>query len=266
MKWPSVSLRPWSTTTGSEAGPVASGSATDAELNDLPDYEARALEELRHEVLGLFGDDCEKLSENDGWQMFNAKKASAYDVTKRDEMLLRVLRYNLLNVSKAGLQIRRTFEWRAIENVSMKPLDVLNGATIGLPAAKVTFCEKKDEIVVICITEAYVRREVDHEKQTLGFTKLLDHFFYDKQGPRAKRVTAVADFTNLSAKNVDLIAMKNGISVYMNHFPDIFHKIFLMNYPRFIHGGKFFIFIFICCFLKTSVFSGAKTKNRALYL
>lgn len=238
VKWPSMSLRPWSTSAGSGgAGSDASERATDAKLTELPAHEARALDVLRSQVAQIFEKEHEKLGGNDGWRAFHSQDAD--DMTRRDEMLLRVLRYNLLNVSKASLQIKQTLEWRVTENVSMKSLDVLNGAIIGLPAAKMCLSKKNDQLLVICIAEAYVRREVDHEKQFVGVAKLFDHFFYDEQGPLAKSVTAVVDFTNMSAKNVDLIGMKNGINIYMNHFPEVFHKIFLLNYPRFIHGGTF---------------------------
>lgn len=235
--WRSVSLRPWASTAAEETGAEASsGAATDAELGALPAHEAGALEKLRGEVGGLFEARWDKLSSVDGWQAF--REGGTAGSSELDEMLLRVLRYNLLNVARASVQVGRTLEWRCVDRVCAKSLDVLDGASVGLPTAPVRFCKRGRELLVVCISEAYVRRDVDHQKQSVGIAKIFDHLFYDRDGPLAKKVTAVVDFTNMSTKNVDLVGMRNGINVYMSHFPEIFHRVFLLNYPRFIHGGK----------------------------
>lgn len=243
VKWPVVpsSLRSWTSSRSVDAG--ASTAPTDALLGELPPHEEKALGRLRTEISTTLSVACAELPPSDGWRAF-IEPGQLYQ-RKRDEMLLRVLRYNLLNVEKSVTQIKESLEWRMTVAPCSKSMDVLTGATVGLPIAQVCEGKQSGDVLLFSLAEAYIRRDVDHEKQRVGIAKMFDYIVYDNSGLQANRVTVVIDFTNMSSKNVDLLGTRNGIHIYLSHFPDLFDQIFLLNYPRFVHGGEFFQYYFL---------------------
>lgn len=235
VKWPSLSIpvRPWGPSANDDAKEETK--ATDAVLECLPPHEARKLEEFREAAGIIFDEESPKLSLHDSWHKLN--DADERQTTKRDEMLLRVLRYNSLDVEKAGIQIRRTLEWRASMELCAKSTDVMMEPSAGLSVVPICVGKRPGDILMFSPARAYIRRNIDYEKQRIGIAKMFDHIVYDETGPQACRVTVVVDFSDMCVKNVDIFGLRNGINIYLNHFPDLFDRVLLLNYPKFIHGG-----------------------------
>lgn len=225
VKWPTLSKRSHS----------SSLQATDAQLHELPEHEAEALLQLQAATRGTIEASKPKLPECDPWVSLNDEQQSSM----RDEILLRFLRYNALSVEKAQHQMETALKWRADFRVASLSTDVVHGAEVGIPITFLSTNKETDDALLLCLAESYVRREVNHAKQETGAAKLFDYMLYDVNGPRARRGSLVVDCTNLSYRNVDVVALKNGIFLYLNYFPDIFNKILIINYPKFMHGGKF---------------------------
>lgn len=217
MKWGSASNRP---------------TATDAKLAELPAHEKEALDNLRHACEGCINELCDKLPECDEWRHL----AEESHHTLRDEILLRFLRYNVLNVEKARVQMEEALKWRRTSMVASLSEDVIRGFEVGIPIAQLTDKNKDGEVLYVCISEGYMKQRVDHEKQKVGGGKMFDLILYDVKGPRADRGSIVIDFSNIGVSHIDLTALKNGVVLYLNYFPEVFNKIMFINYPRIIYG------------------------------
>lgn len=208
--------------------------ATDEPVDRLPHHEREALSHLialsTDAIVGAKG----QLPECDVWRELN----NGDHERLRDEILMRFLRYNVLSVEKAHRQILATLKWRTNSLVSTLSPNVMLGTEVCIPIAHLSTVPATGDVLLFSLGEAYERKQVNHPKQETGIAKLFEHLLYDASGPHAKRSSVVVDCTNLSVRNVDLIGLKKGIFLYTNYFPDVFYKILLINYPKFVYGGK----------------------------
>lgn len=205
---------------------------TDAPLHLLPDYEQAALDQLRDRTENVVEELSKTLPECDSWSRLSSHSHSQL----RDEILLRFLRYNVLNVDKSAVQMEGALKWRRQSMVATLSEDVMKGLQVGIPIAQVTDCNEQGEALYICVSSAYAKAQVDHEKQTTATGKMFDFIMYDLNGPQVKHGFIIVDFTDVGLSNIDLIAVKNGIVVFLNYYPDVFRKIIFFNYPRIVYG------------------------------
>lgn len=98
------------------------------------------------------------------------------------------------------------------------------------------------EVLLYSPVRFYVKGQVDHASQKTAVKTFFEHMVYMKEGPLALSSIAVLDFKGMSMKNVDLVATKNGIRVFVDYYPELFKKIFVINYPSWLHGSKFSCF------------------------
>ena len=161
------------------------------------------------------------------------------DQNEQETLLKRILQFNNFDVERANKQLHNTLHWRSSSAISSKNIDLIYGLTAGIPVSIVT--THHDHVFTIAIAERYLKSKVDHSHQQLAVSRMLEHFVYDRDGPRTSKVTIVVDFTDFTFRHVDIIGLKNGISIYMNHYPEVIHKVFLVNYPRLLYGGMFIV-------------------------
>lgn len=227
---PSVKLPSFSSWTSRSS---SAGTATDAPLDQLPEHESKPLSDLRERSFALLTASSANLPTCDVW----AHLTESANAQLRDEVLLRFLRYNGLNVERAEGQLRQTVDWRRSSGIATVGVTRMHGHTVGLPILTLGEPRSSGDMLFFSLAEAYVRRVVDHTQQQLGVAKMFDFLLYDTPGPHVRRASVVVDFTNLSMRNVDLAGLRAGIIIYMSYFPDVFHQILFINYPKFIYGG-----------------------------
>lgn len=206
--------------------------ATDALLDQLPNHEQEALDKLRERTDSAIKELSESLPECDSWR--NLRDESHWQL--RDEILLRFLRFNGLNVDKSAVQMEEALKWRGRSMVATLSEDIIKGMQVGLPIAQLTEPNEQGDVLYVCLSDAYIKAQVDHEQQETAVGKMFDIILYSPNGPQAKQGFIVVDFTNLGWNNIDLIGVKNGIIIFLNYFPDVFGKIMFVNYPRIVHG------------------------------
>lgn len=212
----------------------ATAAATDEPINRLPQHEKDALSHLISVSADAIVDAKGRLPDCDVWRELNDGEHDKL----RDEILIRFLRYNVLSVEKAHRQVISTLNWRTNSLISTLSPNVMLGNEVCLPMAHLSTDPLTGDVLLFSLAEGYERKKVNHAKQETGIAKLFEHLLYDADGPRASRSSVVVDCTNLSVRNVDLVALKKGIFLYTNYFPDVFYKILLINYPKFVYGGK----------------------------
>lgn len=171
---------------------------------------------------------------------------------EQEALLKRILQFNNFDVERANKQLHSTLHWRSSSAISSKHVDLMYGLPAGIPISVVA--THHDHVLTVAIAEKYLKSMVDHSHQQLAVSRMLEYFVYDRDGPRTSKVTVVVDFTNFAFRHVDITGLKNGISIYMNHYPEVIHKVFLVNYPKFLYGGMF-ICILLYSFINRSSFS-----------
>lgn len=155
---------------------------------------------------------------------------------------MRFLRFNAGHVERAMKQLGSVLAWRAKVRIAAQPASAMRGMRAGIPVCVMDAVGHVGQRLFFAAAERYVKREVDHVVQEVGVAKMFEYMLYDVDGPRIKGVDVVVDFTGFSAKNIDLYGLKIGVSTYLNYYPDVFHRILLINYPKFLYGGKFGFF------------------------
>lgn len=220
LKWPSLNLQ---TQTPSPD--------EDAPLSVLPANERVALDALISLAEPLLSSPPAALPSCDPWN-------GLHDNTElRDHVLLRLLRFNGLSAEQAASQLRSTLSWRAKSRIAEQPCDTMRGMAAGIPLTLLEPVGEEGARLFFVAAEQYVKKNADHDVQEVGVARMFEHMLYDVDGPRAKRCEVVVDLTGFSVKNVDLVSMKTGVSTYLDFYPDVFHKILLINYPKFLYGG-----------------------------
>lgn len=206
----------------------------DAPLDHLPSNERSALDSLISKSHHFFTQPPHPLPPSDPWATLHMSNP-----TERDEILLRLLRFNALSVERSLRQLRATLDWRAQYKIAEQPVTIMQGPRAGIPLVLLDAHGVNGESLFFTSADRYVKRNVDHRIQSVAVAKMFDHMIYSLQGPRVKRGVVVVDFTGFSMKNVDIFGLKNGVSTYVAHYPDIFYRILMVNYPRFMYSGKF---------------------------
>ena len=239
VKWPSLLTR-----SSSSAIP------TDAPLHALPDTELIPLNSLRQSFHKYIQTHKTSLPDCDLWRSFDELE------DERDLTLLRLLRYNSLNVEKAEKQLESIFQWRASNRIAEVSEEAIHGPKVGIPVVKVGNVTENGSALIFSSAEGYCKKAVDHALQEVGVAKMFDQILYGQGEKRVKYCTVLIDFTNFSMKNIDLYGMKSGITTYLSYYPDIFDKIILIHYPKFIYG-----------FWKAiAPLLDARTRNRVIWL
>lgn len=220
VKWPTLSMPSILTRSAEE-------SLEDAPLNALPEPERKALNLVREKYGVVFEQKKELLPQKDRWRRL--------DGVQRDEMLLRFLRYNALHVENTVKQLEETLQWRGAKKIAEQSDDVLYGMDAGIPVAQLGKVKENGDGLFFSLAEGYDKKGVNHKIQQVAAARMFERIVY-AEGVCVKRGTVVIDFSEFSVKNVDLYGLKNGVSTYVKHYPDVFHKILLINYPRFMYG------------------------------
>lgn len=207
----------------------------DAPLSSLPATERNALDTLISKSQDILSPSSEKLPACDPWRCLHTSNEEL-----RDEILIRLLRCNNLSIEKSLKQLCATLEYRATSAVAQLPVEKMQGRSTGIPVALLE-TKSKDKGTRLFYTAAadYIKKDVDHKIQEVGVAKMFEYMMYDSNGPQVKKAVVVVDFTGFGVRNVDLVATKNGVGIYTRHYPDMFHKILLINYPKLIYGGTF---------------------------
>lgn len=219
---PASFMRTFSTSAAAEPAPLE-----DAPLSALPACEEKALLALEAQ-LGDAVFSTAVLHDADPWR-------GLPDPHKRG-LLLRFLRYQALAVDKAAAHVTKVGKWRADTRPWALPVEALRGAEAGLPMLEVGVRGRDGEVLMFGAARAYVKAEVVHARQEEAIMRMFEGVFYREDGPRGRAGVLVIDFYDLSYRNVDLVGTKNGIQLFLGYYPEMFRKILLINYPKWIYG------------------------------
>lgn len=226
--WIPASLKR-STTTATPPPPLE-----DAPLDALPASEVKPLATLEAKICDKVFSSPGLLHSSDPWRMLSP--------THRRSLFLRFLRYQTLNVDKAAAHIERVARWRAEERPWTLPASAMCGPRAGLPMLELGIRGMDAEILMYGLAKHYVKAEVDHAAQQEAIKVMFEQLFYVPTGSLGRSGVLIVDFNELSMRNVDLVATKNGIRIFLNYYPEMFKKIMLINYPKWIYGSTYPLF------------------------
>lgn len=212
------SLFKWSSST--------SAAPEDAPLDALPAAERSGLAELSARFSSALA--SSDLGADDAWRHLTARQT--------DELCLRFLRLHNLQVDKADAQIRRVVAWRAAQQPATWRLKDVQGRHVGIPLAVLDARGLDDELLIYAPVQWYVRSAVDHAAQETGVKALFEQLVYARDGRQARCGIMIVDFEALSYRNVDLVATKNGIGIFINYYPEVMKRILFVNFPKFMKG------------------------------
>lgn len=212
----------------------SSGTLPDQPITNLPASEEAAIATLSSR-LTIFT--TKILHPTDPWLSL------AYAEQKR--LLLRFLRFHLLNVPKAENHILRVCCWRTSTRPWTLPLRVLRGRAVGLPLCHPSGRGREKEVLIFLPASQYVRADVDHAKQQVAVKAFFEFCAYADDGLRASAAVLLIDFGDLQMRNVDLASARYSIKLFMDYYPEVFCKILFINYPKWFYGSKFYIFFII---------------------
>lgn len=203
-------------------------------MHALPSSEHAALQACVSELEEDLANARETFSETDPWH-----KLIENGGDRRDEMVLRVLRYQCLDVAKAAQQVRSILQWRKKADVGTIGPEHLHGRGAGLPAVLLPGLGEGKRMLMYAAAEHYVKKLVVAERQEKAIIRLFEHVLYAPDGANASSAVVIVDFMDMSFSDVDLAAMKRGISIFLRYYPETFSTILLFNYPRFVYGCKY---------------------------
>lgn len=169
----------------------------------------------------------------------------------RSEIVLRVLRYQTLNVTKTVAQVRAIIAWRSERRVCEIPATAMQGAEAGLPCLMVPAVGAGRRSLIFVKASAYVKRLVTVPKFETGLIRFFETLLYTDDGMRANGSVVVVDFCDLSVREVDLAITKKGIEVFLKYYPETFAKMLFVNFPRFIFHCTFLL-LRVCFRLRSS--------------
>lgn len=186
------------------------------------------------------------LPELDPWRTLLAQPDS------RSEIVLRVLRYQTLNVTKAVAQVRAIIAWRAERRVCEIPATAMIGPAAGLPCLMVPAVGAGRRTLIFVKASAYVKKDVTLAGFETGLIRFFETLLYTADGMRASGSVVVVDFCDLSVREVDLAVTKRGIEIFLRYYPETFAKMLFVNFPRFIFHCTFCVcsFRFVCVSLQ----------------
>lgn len=204
-------------------------SIEDAPLSDLPNSESEPLSSLYNRfVTEILPPKASILHANDPWSNLPSKNAQC--------ICLRFLRYHLLNAEAAFTHLAKVAQWRTTDQPWQRAPKTMRGLSAGLPVIQVAGYGNDGEALVYSPGRHYMKSKVNHALQATALKTFFETLLYSKDGPKALSCVAVFDFENMSMRNMDLIATKNGIRVFADFYPEAFKKILVVNYPRWLHG------------------------------
>lgn len=210
-------------------------SASGAKLADGDSAEVQLLATLRNKISAEYLGECiPKLSPNDPVLSVLKRRDTLTD--DFDGMLLRFLRYNSRDVSKAADQFRKFLLWRVENHVYNYTDDDLRGKQAGLPIyIHPTVGTKSDDDCALIFTSArhYAKKEVVSDIHETGVIRVFEKIFFDLN---ANSAITIVDFSGVTISQCDIQRMKNDIILFLNYYPETFRKFLFINYPRFIHA------------------------------
>lgn len=193
------------------------------------------LEQLKARGSSAFEHASSELPAEDPFHCLLTRKQSDL----RDDILLRFLQFNDLDVDKTIRQLQSTLAWRAQTKISCADLSVIRGSASGIPLARIGNTTENGDTLFFAPAECYDKSLIDRAVQKIGVARMFEHMLYDSGGPRAKRGTVVVDFSGFGTKHVDISGLRTGVATYVNYYPEVFQRVLLINYPRLLFGGKF---------------------------
>lgn len=203
----------------------------DAPLAALPASESTALSKLEALVSKeLFSSSSAVLHHNDPWLHLPA--------TNRRALSLRFLRFHCLSVDAALAQMLRVAAWRRDDRPWERPVKAMVGPAAGIPALRVGATGSDGEALLYSPAKFYIKQEIDHAKQDVAIKTFFEQLLYAEGGPRCRAGVIVLDFQDMHMRNVDLLATKNGIRIFTDYYPEIFKKILVVNYAKWLYGSK----------------------------
>lgn len=217
-----------SLTSSSTATPII-----DAPLNNLPPKEAKAITDLETRLSSLFKSSSNSIC---GSSLHADDPWLSLPTMNRHYLLLRFARYHLLNVKNAEDHIRRVASWRSSSQPWTLGLEVVKQPQAGLPIHITSARGSDGEVLAYFPARVLVRAEVDHAVQQSAIEAFFEHCLYAQDGPQGASGVLIVDFANLAMKNVDIIAGRNGIRIFLECYPEAFKRIIIFNCPKWIHG------------------------------
>lgn len=203
----------------------------DAPLNSLPACELTPLKRLEAALhADIFAPTCTLLHPRDPWR--------ALAPPNRRALALRFLRFHLLQEAAALEHARRVAAWRAADRPWERPLKAMSGPAAGLPVLPLHPPGRNGDVLVYSPARAYVRAQVNHAAQEEAVKTFFESLFYAQGAQKSLSAVVVLDFHGMSMSNVDLVGTKNGIRIFADFYPDVFSKVLVVNYARWLHGSK----------------------------
>eukprot|EP00177_Eucheuma_denticulatum_P006955 GFKZ01012648.1.p1 GENE.GFKZ01012648.1~~GFKZ01012648.1.p1 ORF type:complete len:288 (-),score=23.69 GFKZ01012648.1:139-1002(-) len=204
-------------------------SIEDAPLSDLPASESEPLSSLYNRfVTEILPPSADILHANDPWSNLPTENAQC--------ICLRFLRYHLLDAEAAFTHLVKVAHWRKTDQPWQHAPKTMRGLSAGLPVIQIAGRGTDGEALVYSPGRHYMKSKVSHTQQATALKTFFETLLYSKDGPKALSCVVVFDFENMSMRNMDLIATKNGIRIFADFYPEAFKKILVVNYPRWLHG------------------------------
>ncbi|CAN8068141.1 unnamed protein product [Agarophyton chilense] len=200
----------------------------DAPLEALPESEASALTALQARTKHTFSSPHNNLHPEDPWRTLTQNQV--------DLLLLRFLRYNLLQVESSFTHVCKVAAWRTDECPWNFGLELLQNRKAGVPILSDVIRGRDDEVLLFIPCRHYDKSIIDRKLQTTAIKAFFESYLYATGGLKASSAVMLVDFSGLHLKQVDLTALKNSINIFLSYYPEVLQKVILVNYPRWIHG------------------------------
>lgn len=203
----------------------------DAPITSLAEHEASALSALDERINHIFLPSDTKLHAHDPWLTLTEQQ--------RHSLLIRFLRYNLLHIENARSHIHKVATWRSTQRPWNLPISDMQGTPAGIPILSDVIRGREGDVLIFIPTRYYQKSLVDRSAQVTAIKAFFEYCSYAAHGLKATSGIMLVDFAALQLKQVDLVALKNAINIFLSFYPEVLKKVILVNYPRWIHGSKF---------------------------
>ena len=214
----------------------------DAPVESLPEIEATPLSKFQQQTEHLFSQSDQTIDPEDPWRSLSS--------SHRSLVLLRFLRYHLLDIPNATEHFLRVINWRKNKKPWNFPTSTMDGGPSGCPIIFIKGHGRHDEMILYVAASMYDKSLVDHNVQQDAMITMFEHCAYAADGRLASAGILLLDLGDMMLKNVDLTAMRNGINLFFEYYPEVFSRIILINYPRWTHSSKFIVInILVTCLI-----------------
>lgn len=112
------------------------------------------------------------------------------------------------------------------------------GPAAGITALRVGAVGDDGEALLYSPVKFYIKQDIDHAVQDVAIKTFFEQLLYAEGGPRCTAGVIVLDFQDMAMRNVDLVATKNGIHTFSEYYPEIFKKILVVNYAKWLYGSR----------------------------